>query len=197
MAAIDVSGQNDRSGADLLEAADRRQEDAAGRLATYSMRAMHDRVSLPDATGNLAAHRPCLIWRSADVRGNNNSNAKGGTYFGNNMAVIKADKTGMSYVVPLTDMSQKLLGIDGTHLGFASAMFGTTDALKPGIVFLSGSHTGGGVGGTSARVVTFDRRPTRSRPVSRSPRARTTATSTRTTSATTPVTRAVTTPAWR
>ena len=36
-----------------------------------------------------------IIWRSGDVRGNNNTNnGKGGTYYGNNMAVIKADQRG-------------------------------------------------------------------------------------------------------
>jgi len=155
MAAIDISGS--KTGQAMIYW--KQQIDGKKTLPdgakTYSMRATHDRISLPDATGNLV-RSDMLVWRSGDVRGNNNGNAKGGTYFGNNMAVIKADKTGMSYVVPMTDMSQKLLGMDGTHLGFTTAMFGTTDKLVPGIVFLSGSHTGGGTGGTQARVVTWD-----------------------------------------
>jgi MYXO-CTERM domain-containing protein len=153
MAAIDISG-NTTGQAQIYwkQQIDGRKQLPDG-ARTYSMRAMHDRISLPDATGNLV-RTDMIVWRSGDVRGNNNTNAKGGTYFGNNMAVIKADKNGMSYVVPMTDVSQKLLGMDGTHLGFTTAMFGTTDKLVPGIVFLSGSQTG--VAGTQARVVTWD-----------------------------------------
>jgi len=154
MAAIDISGAtNGQSSIYWKQQIDGRKTLPDG-ARTYSMRATQDRISLPDATGALA-RTDMIVWRSGDVRGNNNGNAKGGTYFGNNMAVIKADKTGMSYVVPMTDMSQKLLGMDGTHLGFTTAMFGTTDKLVPGIVFLSGSHTGGGYG-AQARVVTWD-----------------------------------------
>ena len=154
MAAIDISGA--KQGQAMIywkQQIDGRKTLPDGRR-TYSMRAMHDRVSLPDANGALQ-RTDLVIFRAADVAGNNNGNAKGGTYFGNNMAVIKADKTGMSYVVPMTDMSQALLGMDGTHLGITTAMFGTTDALKPGLVFLSGSHTSSNVG-TQARVVTWD-----------------------------------------
>jgi uncharacterized protein (TIGR03382 family) len=154
MAAIDISGNtNGQQSIYWKQQIDGRKTLPDG-SKTYSMRATHDRVLLPDATGNLT-RSDMIIWRSGDVRGNNNGNAKGGTYFGNNMAVIKADKSGMSYVVPMTDMSQKLLGMDGTHLGFTYAMFGTTDHLVPGITFLSGSHTGGGYA-SQARVVTWD-----------------------------------------
>ena len=117
MAAIDISGQPRPARAAILwkQQIDGRK-DAADGSRTYSMRAMHDRIALPDATGKLG-RTDMIVWRSGDVRGNNNTNAKGGTYYGNNMAVIKADKAGMTYVIPLTDMSSKLLGIDGTHLG--------------------------------------------------------------------------------
>jgi uncharacterized protein (TIGR03382 family) len=155
MAAIDISGNTNGQGQIYWKQQIDGRKNLPDGARTYSMRAMQDRISLPDASGNLV-RTDMIVWRSGDVRGNNNGNAKGGTYFGNNMAVIKADKTGMSYVVPMTDVSQKLLGMDGTHLGFTTALFGTTDKLVPGIVFLSGSHTGGGAGGTQARVVTWD-----------------------------------------
>jgi MYXO-CTERM domain-containing protein len=122
---------------------------------TYSMRAMTDRVILPDASGNMVRTN-MIVWRSGDVRGNNNTNnGKGGTYFSNQMGVIQADKTGMKYVVPLQDMSQKLLGLDGTHLGMTYGVFGTSDKPVPGIAFISGSHTGAGYGG-QMRVVGID-----------------------------------------
>lgn len=131
------------------------QKDLPGIGRTYAMRAMHDRVlSIDPATKKLVAG-DTIIWRSGDVRGNNNGNNKGGTYYGNNIAIIKADKAGMTYVVPKTDLSSKLLGLDGTHLGMTSALFGTTDAPKVGLAFLSGSHTGGGYA-SQMRVVTFD-----------------------------------------
>jgi uncharacterized protein (TIGR03382 family) len=154
MAAIDISGNTNGQASIYWKQQIDGKKTLPDGSRTYSMRATHDRISLPDATGALA-RTDMIVWRSGDVRGNNNGNAKGGTYFGNNMAIIKADKSGMSYVVPMTDMSQKLLGMDGTHLGFTTAMFGTTDHLVPGIVFLSGSHTGGGYG-AQARVVTWD-----------------------------------------
>ncbi len=131
------------------------RKDLKGIGRTYAMRAMHDRLmSIDPATKKLVA-TDNIIWRSGDLRGNNNGNNKGGTYYGNNLALIKADKAGMSYVIPKTDMASKLLGLDGTHLGMTSALFGTTDAPKVGLAFLSGSHTGGGYA-SQIRVVTVD-----------------------------------------
>lgn len=131
------------------------RKDLAGVGRTYAMRAMHDRVMSIDPATNKLVASDSIIWRSGDVRGNNNTNNKGGTYYGNNIAIIKADKAGMTYVVPKTDLSSQLLGLDGTHLGMTSALFGTTDAPKVGLAFLSGSHTGGGYP-SQVRVVTWD-----------------------------------------
>ena len=65
------------------------------------------------------------------------------------MAVIKADKTGMTLRRPDDrHVSQKLLGIDGTHLGITLRLCSARPTSStPGIVFLGGSHTGGGYGG--------------------------------------------------
>ena len=73
------------------------------------------------------------------------------------MAVMKADKAGMSYVVPMTDMAPKLLGLDGTHIAMKFALLGsgTANALTPSVLFMSGSHTGGGANG-ALRSVNFD-----------------------------------------
>ena len=119
---------------------------------TYAMRAMTDRVLLPNATTGALERTDMVMWRSGQVRGNNNTNNKGGTYYANNVAVIKATRQGLQYVVPMTDMSSKLLGLDGTHLGFKFAMVGTTDALKPSIMLLGGSHFGGGYGAQMTMV---------------------------------------------
>ena len=44
-----------------------------------------------------------IIWRSGDAQGdNNNNNGKGGTYYGNIMAVMTVTKTGMTYKLPKT-----------------------------------------------------------------------------------------------
>ncbi len=126
-----------------------------GDLRTYSMRAMHMRIQAVDATGKLAPTDD-IIWRSGDSHGNNNgNNGKGGTYLGNQMAIITATKEGMTYKVPLTNMQDKLLGLDGTHLGMGFAMFGTTDKITPGIMFIGGSQTGGGYD-SKIRAVGFD-----------------------------------------
>jgi MYXO-CTERM domain-containing protein len=126
-----------------------------GDTRTYSMRAMHSRILTQDANG-LLVPSDMIMWRSGDVRGNNNSNeGKGGTYYGNQMAVMKVGKDGMSYVIPMTNVADKLLGLDGTHLGMQTALFGTTDALKPGLIFVGGSQTGGGYS-AKLRAVGFD-----------------------------------------
>jgi MYXO-CTERM domain-containing protein len=165
MAAIDISGNNagqksiywkqQIDGKKTMTVPDTNSQSGTRTIRTYSMRATHDRIQLPDATGTLQ-RTDMIVFRAGDVQGNNNGNGKGGTYFANNMAIIKADKTGMQYVMPMTNMTTTLNPmIDGTHLGFTAGVFGTTDNLKPGIVFLQGSHTGGGTG-TMAQVVTWD-----------------------------------------
>ncbi len=124
-------------------------------IRTYSMRAMHERVIAVNATTGKLENTNQMIWRSGDLRGNNNTNGKGGTYYRSQMGVIEATAAGMKYITPLQDVSLTLTGLDGTHLGMAPALVGTTNALTPGIIFLGGSHTGGGTS-SQARVVTWD-----------------------------------------
>ena len=73
------------------------------------------------------------------------------------MAIVKADKAGMSYVVPMTDMAPKLVGLDGTHIAMKFALLGSgaANALTPSVLFMSGSHTGGGANG-ALRSVKFN-----------------------------------------
>ena len=111
---------------------------------TYSMRAMHSRIMKPNAAGNGLVPTDLILWRSGDLHGNNNSDGKGGTYYGNIMAVMEVTAAGMQYRMPLTNMQDTLIGLDGTHLGMSFGLFGTTDKLMPGMVFIGGSHTGGG-----------------------------------------------------
>src|SRR5207237_2630863 len=71
---------------------DGRKGDGATR--TYSMRAKHERIFAPAADGSLKA-TDLIIWQSGDLKGNNNTNGKGGAYYANQMAVMEVGKTGM------------------------------------------------------------------------------------------------------
>ena len=124
-------------------------------VRTYAMRAMHSRVMKPNATGVLEPTDQ-IIWRSGRVTGDNNgNNGKGGTYRANMMAVMKVGRDGLEFMTPLTDVTADLIGLDGTHLGMQGAVFGTTNALVPGVTFLAGSQTGGGYS-AQVRAVTWD-----------------------------------------
>ncbi|MDQ3334152.1 MAG: GlyGly-CTERM sorting domain-containing protein [Myxococcota bacterium] len=126
-----------------------------GGIRTYAMRASIHPILAPDATGKMMANGT-ILWRQTALRGNNNTNGKGGENVGNELAVMKVSRAGMTYVTPMTDLAKTVLfGIDGTHLKFEYAMFGQTDALKPGFIFHAGSHTGGGYNST-AKVVMWD-----------------------------------------
>ena len=90
-----------------------------------------------------------IVWRSGDAYGNNDNNNKGGTYYRNNIGLFQIDPTtnALNTIVPLTDMSQQMLGLDGTHLGVSSVVFGQTDSIalqKPGLMLFTGSQNGGG-----------------------------------------------------
>jgi hypothetical protein len=116
-----------------------------GDLRTYSMRMMHERIMTIGADGKMAPSDQMIIrYGMVNSNGNNNNNGKGGSYYGNMMGVVEATKAGMTYKLPLVNMQDKLLGLDGTHLGMTNAVFGTTDKLMPGVLFLGGSQTGGG-----------------------------------------------------
>lgn len=124
-----------------------RIDDAATGIRTYAQRAVQERIMVMNPTTNTLEPSDTIIYRYGDASGNNNTNeGKGGTYRSQMLSVIKTARTGMTYVAQPVDMQTKLLGLGGTHLGATAAMFGTTDHLVPGLVFLNGSHTGGGPG---------------------------------------------------
>lgn len=124
-------------------------------IRTYSMRAKQSRIMKMDAAGKLVATDQ-IIWQSNDLEGRNNGNDKGGTNRRINFAVIEATAAGMKYVMPMTDLANtKLSGLDGTHNGMNFGLFGTTDALMPGVMMLNGSHTGGGMS-AQARALAYD-----------------------------------------
>lgn len=118
-------------------------EVAGQNLRTYSMRAAHERILEEDpATGELVPGDNILFYAN-DLRGNNNTNYKGGTVHRLTMGVIKATKEGMSFVKPLEDTNQLIKGIGGTHIHMIGAVFGEKGKLTPGAMFINGSHTGG------------------------------------------------------
>jgi MYXO-CTERM domain-containing protein len=157
IAAIDITpgkfNGSDQQGALIWKEQVEGRKDIDG-LRTYSMRAAHKRVQLPDATGALV-DSDMMFWYSNDLRGNNRNNEKGGRTLRTMMGVIKADKAGMSYVMPLADSGKIIKGLGGTHLHAQLGVFGTTDALKPGVMFVNGSHTGGHFNG-QARTLLWD-----------------------------------------
>ena len=131
------------------------RKDIGGRR-TYSMRASINPILTPDATGRMVPDGT-ILFRQGALQGNNNTNnGKGGTYYGNEIAVMKVSRAGMTYVTPITDVAPMLLGLDGTHLKFEYAMFGEVGALQPGFIFHGGSQTGGGYA-SQARVVMWDK----------------------------------------
>lgn len=118
---------------------------AAGGRRTYAQRAVQERVMTVDATTGELVPSDKIIFRYGDAAGNNNTdNGKGGTYYTQMMSLIQVTRQGPLFLTQPVDMANKLLGLGGTHLGAAAAVFGTTDHLVPGLVFLNGSHTGGG-----------------------------------------------------
>ncbi len=124
-------------------------------IRTYAMRMSHSRIQKIDTTTGQLVDTDDIILRWGGLEGNNNTNGKGGTYYKNMMGVVNATAAGMTYVAQPIDIADKVVGLDGTHLGMAYGMFGTTDNLMPGITFVGGSHTGGGTS-AQARIVTYD-----------------------------------------
>jgi uncharacterized protein (TIGR03382 family) len=118
---------------------------AAGGRRTYAQRAVQERILTANATTGALVPSDKIIFRYGDAAGNNNTNqGKGGTYYTQMLSVVQVTRTGPTFLAKPVDLAQNLRGLGGTHLGAAAAVFGNADALQPGLVFLNGSHTGGG-----------------------------------------------------
>ncbi|MFN0252677.1 MAG: MYXO-CTERM sorting domain-containing protein [Kofleriaceae bacterium] len=157
MAAINIGdGQNGANAQSRIlwkkQIAGRTDKDG---IRTYAMRMSQSRIQKVDAVTGQLVNTDEIIIRWGGLQGNNNTNGKGGTYYENMMGVVNATAAGMTYVAQPIDVADKLIGLDGTHLGQTYGLFGTTDNLMPGITFVGGSHTGGGTS-AQARVVTYD-----------------------------------------
>lgn len=113
-------------------------------VRTYSVRANSARVLTPDANGNLVKGNQIFVQTSL-LRGNNTNNRKGGRYLAMYLGVANATRTGLTWDIPLTDVTNQMLGIDATHLVEQSAVFQDVakNAMVPVYTMGVGSHNGG------------------------------------------------------
>jgi hypothetical protein len=160
IAAVDISAGGEKgpdASSRLLwkEQFDGRKESASGER-TYSVRANQTRVMQVRADGSLE-RTDMLFMMTGDLDGGNRNNRKGGTYRAQQFAVLKANRDGLSTIVPEQDLSELLVGIDATHLTACPALVGAGDALTPAISLLQGSHNGGGVQEPNVKLVGWDR----------------------------------------
>jgi MYXO-CTERM domain-containing protein len=120
-------------------------------VRTYSVRANSSRILNADGTnGDL------LFVQTSDLRGNNTNDRKGGRYLQMNLGVAQATRTGLTWVQPMTDVTNLMLGIDATHLTEAFTMVQDGAKMVPAMTFLQGSQNGGGGNPADVKVLAFD-----------------------------------------
>ena len=158
IAAVDVSpngpqGEDVRDRILWKEQIDGRKTQADG-TKTYSARAQHVRLMSVAQSGALQRTN-MIAFQSGDTMGNNRDNRKGGRYVAMQVAVIQATRTGMSYVIPKTNVTDLLLGIDGTHLTMCPALYGQ-GSFMPGFSLMQGSANGGGASAPVVKTVGID-----------------------------------------
>ncbi|MBP9206331.1 MAG: hypothetical protein KBG28_20330 [Kofleriaceae bacterium] len=161
-AAIDLSegaelGQNADSRLLWKERIAYRQEVQLGdeTRRAYAMRAMHARVKGIAADGSVTNSDQVMLRYNGNV-GNNTNNAKGGRNITNDVTVIRPLRDSLTYVMPPTDITDMILGTDGTHLSMMETVFGKGQNLMPGFVLMSGSHVGGANRSATLRTIGFD-----------------------------------------
>jgi MYXO-CTERM domain-containing protein len=124
-------------------------------VQTYSVRANSVRIMSADANGVLTKTDQ-LIVSTADLRGNNTNNRKGGRYLGIKMGVAQATKDGLTWTVPLQDVTKQMLGIDATHLIFSGGLLQDGAKTLPVITALQGSQNGGGGPSPDLKIMAVD-----------------------------------------
>ena len=120
-------------------------------IRTYSVRANSSRV-LDPATGQPTDE---LFVQTSDLRGNNTNNRKGGRYLRMYLGIAKATKDGLTWTVPMTDVTDMMLGIDATHLVEAAGLLEDNGKVVPAITMNAGSQFGG-TGTHDLKVLGFD-----------------------------------------
>ncbi len=124
-------------------------------VRTWSVRANSSRIMSENADGTLARSNMLFI-NTSDLRGNNTDNRKGGRYLQQNVGVVQADKTGLTWLVNMTDVTTMMLGIDATHLTVAQALVQDDTKTVPALTFLQGSQNGGGASPPDLKVLGVD-----------------------------------------
>jgi len=122
-------------------------------VRTYSVRANSARVL--DATG---AKTDQLLIQTSRLRGNNQDNQKGGRYLGMFLGLATATKTGLTWDIPLTDITNQMLGIDATHLSesFGLVQDEASGKFIPAMTFMQGSQQGGGLAMADLKILGVD-----------------------------------------
>jgi len=131
------------------------QKQQPGGQRSYSVRANSSRILTEKADGTLERSEMLFVHVS-DLIGNNNNNRKGGRYVAQNLGVAKATKTGLEWVVPITDITPMMLGIDSTHLTITGSLVEDAGKTLPAITFLQGSQNGGGGAQPDLKVLSVD-----------------------------------------
>ncbi|MBK9029927.1 MAG: MYXO-CTERM sorting domain-containing protein [Myxococcales bacterium] len=124
----------------------------------YAMRAQHGRIMEKQPDGSLAPSLRIIEQHTLN-RGANNNDKKGGRSDLACFAVMDTTRTGFTYEMPLSCVnlaSPMLLGLDGTHISMARAVFGKGDTLMPGFIQLQGSQTGGLEQNGDIRTIGYD-----------------------------------------
>jgi len=122
-------------------------------VRTYSVRANSGRIL--DATG---AKTDQIVVQTSLLRGNNTNDRKGGRYLAMFMGVATATKTGLTWDIPLTDMTNQMLGIDATHLteAFSLVQDEQLGKMVPALTFGQGSQNGAGAAPADLKILGID-----------------------------------------
>jgi hypothetical protein len=126
-----------------------------GGVRTYSVRANSDRILTQDASGALVKSDQILVQTSL-LRGNNTNDGKGGRYLAMFLGVATATKAGLTWDIPLTDVTNQMLGIDATHLTESFALVQDGAKILPAMTFLQGSQNGGNGLGADLKILAVD-----------------------------------------
>ena len=113
-------------------------------VKTYSVRANQGRIVQVDPTSGALVNSDMLFIQTSDLRGNNTNNRKGGRYLQINLGVAQATKTGLTWVVPMQDVTAMMLGTDATHLTEVATIIEDNGKQVAAISMHAGSENGGG-----------------------------------------------------
>jgi MYXO-CTERM domain-containing protein len=124
-------------------------------VRTYSVRANSARILDVDASGNIVPTDKLFI-QVSDLRGNNTNNRKGGRYLAGYLGVATVTKTGLTWDIPLTDITNQMLGIDFTHLSEAFSLVQDGSKNVAAMTFLQGVQNGGGDKPADIKILAAD-----------------------------------------